>query len=82
MKLATLVRSLVGITVSVAVAAAIVLAAVGGHADHSATEDRAGPVERHALAEREAVMTNSGPRFRAQEPRASALSGGADPREE
>jgi hypothetical protein len=77
-----IVKSLAGIALSIVVVAAVVLAAAGGHADHAATEDHAGPVERQALAERETVMTNSGPRFRAQEPAASAWAGGVDPREE
>jgi hypothetical protein len=77
-----IVKWLVGIAASIAVATVFFLGAMGGHADHAATEDRAGPVERQALAERQAVMTNSGPRFRAQEPDASALAGGVDPREE
>lgn len=77
-----ILKSLIGITASIAVVAAVVFAAAGGHADHPATEDRAGQVERQARGDREAVMTNSGPRFRTQEPYASTLPGGGDPREE
>ena len=81
-------KSLLGIAVTLAVVGAIALAALGGHADHAITEDRAGPVERKALAERQAIVVNAGHereavvRFRAQEPGAAAWPGGVDPSEE
>jgi hypothetical protein len=80
-------KSLLGTVVTLAVVGAIALAALGGHADHAVTDDRAGPVERKALAERQAIVVSAGPqqetvvRFRAQEPGA-AWPGGVDPNEE
>lgn len=78
----SIAKRLLGAAASAAIAAFVVVAAAGGHADHPATEDRAGPVERRALAPREAVMTDAGPRFRAQPDEAYGTTGGADPREE
>ena len=80
-----LTRAVLRASVAIAVAAAVALAAIGGHADHAATEDYAGPVEKRALSDRQAILLNGAEgdvlRFRTLVPM-GATPGGADPREE
>lgn len=85
-KLMNIARAVLRASVAIAVAAVVAIAATGGHADHPATEDYAGPVEKRALSDRQAVMLNGGDgdvlRFRTAEPMEGATPGGADLRDE
>jgi hypothetical protein len=86
-KLLDLLQVVLRASVVVAIVATIAVAAMGGHADHPATEDYAGPVEKRALSDRQAILLDGGEgddvlRFRTLQPLEGATPGGADPREE